>query len=86
MRNGENIHESPEDESKWRDNIHRLMNLFDSDVDCDKIFIAELNRNIGNFEECVRIIDSITSTDLNWIIEGIRKECQKRNTEVIQVR
>ena len=86
VRNGEKLHESLEDEIKWRENINQLMNLFDSDVDYDKIFIAELYRNIGNFEECIRIIDSISSADLGWVNEAIKKECQNRNTQVFQLR
>ncbi len=86
VRKGEKLHGDAEDESKWRDNIHRLMALFDREVDYEKIFIAELNRNLGNFEECVRIIDSITSTDLGWVKQAIKEECQNRNTLVVQLR
>jgi len=48
VRNGEKLHESLEDEIKWRENINQLMNLFDSDVDYDKIFIAAIKEECQN--------------------------------------
>gem|GEM_PF-2315715 len=47
---------------------------------CDNclIQIAELNRNIGNFDECMNLIDMLDK-NWNWLKEQFRRECKKKN-------
>jgi len=47
-----------------------------------KITIAEIHRNLGNFEKCMEILNSIENTEFNWLKEAFRKECNNRNTLV----
>lgn len=83
-RKGRKLHESAEDESKWRDNILRLLDLIGAETDNGRIYHAELNRNLGNFVECARILDSIRSPELRRVRNAIREECQKQNTLVFE--
>lgn len=86
VRNGNNLFESSEDELKWRNNINHMMALLDPNDENEKMFIAELHRNLGNFEDCQSIMDSIRSSDYDWIKEPIRLECKKRNSLVIELK
>ncbi|MDZ7740206.1 MAG: hypothetical protein U5Q03_00135 [Bacteroidota bacterium] len=48
-----------------------------------KVFIAELYRNLGDFERCTNIINSIDNPDMEWIKEGYyRKLSSKKQAGV----
>lgn len=70
---------------KWEANIIELINLFDqNDID-QRIVVAELNRNLGDFEKCKSLMESIDDEDLNWLKEKFITECEKKNRNVIEL-
>lgn len=84
IRNGEKLHNSDIDKVLWADNINRLMNLLDENNIEQKITIAELNRSLGQFAECMSIINSIDIPEINWLKERVEKECNEKNQKVFQ--
>ena len=47
--------------------------------------IAEIYRNLGDFEKCINIIQSIDNDEFNWIKEKIINECKRNNKCVIEL-
>lgn len=83
IRNGQNIFNDVNDELRWKKNAEILMDLFDQSDINQKIMVAEINRNLGNFEECILIILSIETADLKWLKDIFISECRKNNKWVV---
>ena len=73
------------DEALWEQNIRRLMELFDTEDVSQKIMTAELHRNLGEFDECMKLINSLDS-EFDWIIEKVKIECENKNKLLIELR
>lgn len=84
-RNDCKIFIDEDDELNWRANVNELMNLLDQTDISHSIILAELNRNLGNFEKCISIIESIDNEELNWIKDKFLNECERKNRFVIQL-
>ena len=74
------------DETLWEQNCQRLLELFDmKDVD-QKILTAEIYRNLGEFDMCLKLIDTIDDKDYDWIVNRLKFECENRNKLVIMLK
>ena len=73
------------DEIKWRENCNKLMSLLDQSDLNQKIMTAEIHRNLGDFENCINIIESVDNNDLNWLKEKFINECKRKNKNVIRL-
>ena len=82
IRNGGKLFRFVNDEVRWKANIDRLLELLDIEQVDQKIMVAELYRNLGNFERCLELINSIEDSELEWIKMVFNKECRNRNTAV----
>lgn len=71
-------------EKQWEDNIRRLIELLDFSDEQNKVMIAELNRNLGNFDESLKILEAITDKDYFWMKEKLINECNNNNKCVIE--
>ncbi len=74
------------DEIRWRENCNKLiplLSLYDLD---ERIMIAELKRNLGDFEACIYIIEQIWDYELNWLKDIFINECKKGNRWVVQLK
>lgn len=85
VRNGKNQFIDENDEIKWRENCYELISLLDQSDLNQRIMIAELNRNLGDFESCLNIIKKIDNNDLNWLKEKFILACELKNKCVIQL-
>jgi hypothetical protein len=79
VRDGYALFENENDKELWRKNCITLLDLFDEKDVNQKIMIAEINRNLGHFDICIAIIDSIVANDLDWLKEKFKDECSKKN-------
>ncbi|MFZ1322133.1 MAG: hypothetical protein WAT71_11315 [Ignavibacteria bacterium] len=70
---------SEEDRSQWLSNINRLKELFNYDVIEERIFIAELYRNLGDFDKCIEIIKSIDEEKKKILLAAFVNECYNKN-------
>jgi len=85
VRNGKVLYNSEEEKTRWESNINGLIKILDPDDVSQLIMIAELNRNLGNFEICLTIIESLDNPDLDWLKEAFIKNCSDRNQLVFQL-
>ncbi|MBK7095352.1 MAG: hypothetical protein IPH57_10020 [Saprospiraceae bacterium] len=69
----------PDDEKKYTDNCYALLELLNTEDINQKIMRAEINRNLGKFEECLKIIESIKDVNFERAKNKFRTECNKRN-------
>lgn len=83
LRQGEKIFSDINDELLWLENINKLITLLDHTDINQRIAIAEINRNLGDFENCKRLLESIKNDDLNWIKEKLLNECKRMNKWLI---
>jgi len=85
IRKGQEIFNDKSDELRWIKNVKKLKELLDhSDIN-QKIMIAEINRNLGDFDNCIGVIQSIDNDELNWLKEKFLHECKRKNKWVIEL-
>lgn len=85
IRNGEKIFKDRQDELRWKDNLNKLIKLLKVSDYGHKIMMAEIKRNLGEFESCVSILNGIDIEDVEWLKEKMLRECEKKNRWVVQV-
>lgn len=85
VRDGKDLFKTETEKSNWLMNVNRLLELLNYENLNERIMIAELNRNLGNFEKCLEVIDSIESTDLERLKTQFKNECLKKNTSVFEI-
>lgn len=83
--NGEKLFIQDQDASLWSDNASCLLELFNPENEGERIMIAELNRNIGNFEKCKVILATIENPAFDWLKIAFEKECDQENKNVFQL-
>ena len=59
--------------------------LFNRNVNKQKLTLAELNRNLGNFEDCMKILKSVDDKELNVYRDKIMHECSTNNKYVFEI-
>lgn len=98
IRNDQKIFKDENDELIYIENINRLKQLvkpsiiisiikaiFNRNVNKQKLTLAELNRNLGNFEDCMKILKSVDDKVLNVYRDKIMHECSKNNKYVFEI-
>jgi len=85
LREGKRLFLGDGDELRWTDNCQKLKVLFDPEDVYQKLLIAELNRNMGNFNECMNILQGINDNDLNWVKDKLISQCKKSNRWVVDL-
>jgi hypothetical protein len=70
----------------YRENCKELLSMLKPDIESNLILIAELHRNLGEFEECLELLKRAErSTGRNdWVI-AIESACHKGNTATIPI-
>ncbi|NVN95508.1 MAG: hypothetical protein HXX18_09525 [Bacteroidetes bacterium] len=82
IRDAEVYSDSKADMIIWRQNLNRLIEILDYTNIDQRILMAELYRNLGNFEKCIALIESIEPEDYAWLKEKYINECSKKNKMV----
>lgn len=85
IRSGHKIFNDIYDELRWNDNLNKLLLLLDKTDTNQKLMTAEINRNLGNFEICIKIVQSIKKENFNWLKEIFISECKRKNRWVVQL-
>ena len=83
IRSGNVIFNDKDDELRWSNNVNILLTLLDQSEINEKITIAEIYRNKGEFDKCMNIIKSIKENKYDWLKEKFINECKKQNRWVI---
>ena len=85
VREKQDLFQSEEDQNTWKSNIERLIELLENTDSDNKFILADLYRNIGNFNQCLKLINSINNPEDEWIKPQYQKECGKKNTNVFKL-
>ncbi len=81
VRKDDNMFHSVPDWDRWRENSNKLLNLLDPNDVVQRLNMAELHRNLGQFDECLQLLKGVKD-DYEWFAGKIREECQARRTAV----
>ena len=84
-RDGEAMFRNNFDEVLWKQNSYALLDLFAKDNINHQIMKADINRNLGEFEKCMNIINELDKENLNWIKEAFKQECEEKNKRVFRL-
>ncbi len=71
------------DESLYIHNCLDFIEFLDPENENEKMLIAEVYRNMGNFGRCLELIEDIRDDELSGIVVNLRSECGKKNRWVI---
>lgn len=82
LRKGAKLFRFVNDEVRWKANIDRLLELLDIDQVDQKIMVADLHRNLGDFERCMELINSMEDAEVVWLKALFQIECNKMNRNV----
>jgi len=82
LRKGGKLFRFVNEEVRWKENIDRLLELLDIEQVDQKIMVAELHRNLGDFERCLELINGIEDAELEWLKDGFKRECNNKNRDV----
>ena len=72
---------SEEEKFMWKENLKELLKLLDQKSINERIMNAEINRNLGNFEICESILESIKSSGYQKFKKGIMNKALKRSSK-----
>jgi hypothetical protein len=78
-RQGKEIFKNEEDEFRWKENLNQLLSLLDLSDVSQSMMAAEIHRNMGAFENCISLIETIDDNNLNWLKEKFLAECERKN-------
>lgn len=81
IRKNDPLFQDPTDEQRWTGNCNKLIDLLDPADMIQRLNIAELNRNLGRFNECLTLLDGVDE-EYQWVAEKIREECNAGRTAV----
>lgn len=84
IRERKNIFVQKDDEVLWKQNCQRLIELIDTKDVNQKIMTAELYRNLGEFDLCMELINTLDNK-FDWVIEQFKVECENKNKLLIQI-
>lgn len=85
IRDGVDIFIESGDEKRWEENLIVLLTLMDErDID-EKIMLAELYRNLGNFKKCMELLDSIDELKGHILYKRVSEECVRKNRWMVQL-
>ena len=83
-RSGEPLFQHDSDKSIYTDNIYWLLKNLNMNDSSYRIRIAELQRNLGEFEKCMEILKVDRRTPTDWMYDAFEKECNLKNTLVFE--
>lgn len=72
------------DSQDYKDNCCRLLNLLNKEDDDERLIMAELNRNLGNFTECLDLIQKLQRRK-EPIKRILTLECERGNRCTVRV-
>ena len=86
IRENKDLFLKENDKEIYEQNCLDLINLLEQNNINYKIMVAELYRNLGKFDECKNILESIKDEKYNWIKGLLETECTKNNNIIIILR
>lgn len=84
LRKGNDIFLIKGDKKLWKENCEKLIELFDLTDMIQRLMIGELHRNLGNFDKCIEIINSLPE-DFNLYKDQFNERCLEKNRCVFEI-
>lgn len=85
IRQGKQLINSESESKLGYSNIVRTLELLDYNDEGQILIIAELNRYLGRFEKCKRILSSNNNPKLDFVKRAIEAECDKKSINVVMI-
>lgn len=86
VRRGQPVFATEKDEASYRANCTRLMALLDPEDTSQYIMIAELKRNLADFNGCLQMMQQLDEAELDWLKTRFVAACQKKQQWVMLLR
>jgi len=85
-RDGEKLFAGDGDKTLYESNCERLIALLsESEYPDRKPLIAELHRNLGRFDKCAEVLETIDDMEHAESVERLKKECLAKNSETVRL-
>tara|TARA_R110002050_G_scaffold129124_2_gene250616 strand:- start:10427 stop:10933 length:507 start_codon:yes stop_codon:yes gene_type:complete len=84
-RNGDDLFLSKNDENTWKSNAKALINLLDEAITNQSIMLAELYRNLGEFDRCIEIMKKVDDENLEFVKTRLITECARKNKALVRL-
>ena len=75
-----------EDKENWKMNCDELLRLLDPEIINHRIMAAEIHRNLGDFEECKKLLQPIQSEIYDFLKSRLLHECDNSNRLVVPLK
>ena len=85
VRDGKELFTNQEDESRWKENLLQFLKILDPSDTEQLIMMAEIYRNLGEFDRSVSTINKLQNEELYFIRDILLIECKKRNSSVVEL-
>ena len=83
---GKPLYTDKDDLIRWSDNLEHYLKLLENLEIGSKIVIAEINRNLGAFDNCIKIIEGIEDDEWPETRERLIEECKRKNSWVVEIK
>ena len=70
----------------WEKNLLRIIELLNPEEMNDLCTLAEIQRNLGQFDQCLETLKQIEGEDYHIFKETLTEECKKRNRWVVELK
>jgi hypothetical protein len=85
VRNNTKLYADATEQKMWEDNLRWLLHK-NSDNPELQWLCAEINRNLGDFERSMELLEKIPfPSNLMWLKIRLKGECERKNTLVIEL-
>jgi len=84
MRGGEPLFQHDSDKAAFTENIYWLLKDLNMNDSFHRTKIAELHRNLGEFEKCMEVLKMDRRTPNDWMYDAFEKECNLKSTLVFE--
>lgn len=85
VRKKEELFRNENEKAFWNENVNRLLEILAGGGIDDIIRTAELNRNLGNYEKCMEVMEGIQDNNYDWLKVKFREECDRKNDKVVEI-
>jgi hypothetical protein len=69
-----------------RENLEALAKLLDKNDPSEALMIAEIKRELGEFDHAKKLLDAVQIDDLQVVVSQIRSRCERRDAAVCELR
>ena len=82
---GFKFHHDEEEEEIWRTNLIEFRKILDPTNTDHKLIMAEIDRNLGNFESSKQLLDEITDPEYDWVVNAFKEAVDRKDTMVFKL-